>query len=616
MWFVWLSLCSCSLTAVVLSNTKIAMMYNHSSVVAGGILALKGNVSGTVERDTSSIAIGVCWFVTFKDDRGSFSGGEGGQPHECWVPIIDSTSRKFNVPMYVPLQLYAVTMKFSIAIIDSENMATIHKQEAIIDILNSLDSNFAPPAQHQVAAYQKSLMELTFEEEEAQQHMLDFTSVQSSELGSSVVIFLKDLAVHGASSRLVTFGCTVCKLHAEGRIKTTSQFWLGEESGPMLETLQSCGCDIMLVPSLFLPEGQTSESADILSEEINWSLIDLLNASDVLIVPNTLGDVQTNTLLHHVAVMRQLKIYSDGEDRDLHITDIFVALDLCNIFHPEVFGAGFETWQAIVDGLIAPSVYLQQTNWTVSSGKPVEVVYPSLMTHRGDDGSPIFPAIIRPWPRLAGGRFRVGMFGRCSFERSPGLFIRAVAQVLQMRSEAYIRKRFDFVVVGGGSFLTTIQELARELGVDGIITFTGEAISNIEMIEWLCSSDLVVNPKYRGETFGILHAEAMACGTPVVSFNRSASQESLRPFASYLVPGGGGEEGVEGYDDEEASRSGPGLVLRLAEAMIDALERPRERFNWSTEALAIAAHETKELLNPSRGTYQFLSALRELKRRQ
>ena len=82
MWFVWLSLCSCSLTAVVLSNTKIAMMYNHSSVVAGGILALKGNVSGTVERDTSSIAIGVCWFVTFKDDRGSFRGGEGGQPHE------------------------------------------------------------------------------------------------------------------------------------------------------------------------------------------------------------------------------------------------------------------------------------------------------------------------------------------------------------------------------------------------------------------------------------------------------------------------------------------------------------------------------------------------------
>jgi hypothetical protein len=511
--------------------------------------------------------------------------------------------------MFMERRYFAVTMKFMITIIDSEEMVLIHDQVAIIDVLNSKDTNFSPPAQQLVATFQQSLREKNYEVEKS--------NARQPQL-RSVVIFLKDLAVHGASNRLVTFGCEACALYAEGRISTLLKFLLGEESGPMLEVLQSCSCDIVFAPNLFLSESSDihSPSDDILSEVIDWSLIDLLNRTDMLVIPNTLGDVQSNALLRHIDIIRQLKIFSEtnlkeGEkDADFNIRDVFVALDLCNIFHPYIFGDGFESWDRVVDGLIAPSVYVQQSNWTVSSRKPVEVAYPLLMTHWGD-GSPAFPSVIRPWPRLAAGRFRVGLFGRCSFERSPGLFIRTVALVLQLRSEAYVRKHFDFVVVGGGNFLATLQELAGQLGVAGLITFTGQDVSNKDMIAWLCSSDLVVNPKYRGETFGILQAEAMACGTPVLTFNRSASQESLHPLASHLVQH---QDGAPAAGDSDDHDHGYDLLLRLAEAIIDALEQPQARFNWTTESLATAARETKELLDPRRGTYQFLSALRELKR--
>lgn len=581
-----------SSAAYSFTNVDISITsHSDSSVEYGGDINLTTILTGTVQGNYSTI--GMCWFQMFSD-----GGIERAGLQECGIPIVDP-SGNFAVEFFPNLRYYALTFKFLVVIIDSETLHHIAEKFVIIDILNSYDDNFLAPSQELVQSYQQERREKDFEVD------------QSSALSevSSISIFLRDLDLHGTSSRLVNFGCSACALHDVGRMRAKVQFIIGAQKGVILETLQSCKCDIVFLPSLAMSIHTSSLSNDILSDVVDWKLIDMLNATDVIIIPNTLGDIQTNTVMHHVKVFRQLGSFlhaTHGADLgsgdyvvdSYHLKDVYVALDLCNIFNVELNKDILEEWNRIIDGFVAPSVYMQKTNFTEGLPKDVTVVYPSMLLTKSD-GSPLFPHDgVKPWPRLLSGRFRVGMFGRCSIERSPGLFIRAVTIIARLRSETYIRDSFDFVVVGGGSFVQSVNELATRLGVSHFITFLDNSLSNSEMIDWLCNSDLIVNPTFRGETFGIMHAEAMVCGTPVVTFNRSASQESLHAGASYLVQGG------------------VNVTLQLAEAILDAYEKPQQKYNWTTDSLTSASEATKDLMNPIRGAFQFVSALEEMNTRK
>lgn len=58
-----------------------------------------------------------------------------------------------------------------------------------------------------------------------------------------------------------------------------------------------------------------------------------------------------------------------------------------------------------------------------------------------------------------------------------------------------------------------------------------------ELIELYSAADLFVNPS-RAETFGLVTAEALSCGTPVVAYNNSGSAELVAPQCGALVPDG------------------------------------------------------------------------------
>ena len=107
----------------------------------------------------------------------------------------------------------------------------------------------------------------------------------------------------------------------------------------------------------------------------------------------------------------------------------------------------------------------------------------------------------------------------------------------------------------------------------------------------ICSTDLVVNPIVRGETFGIMQMEAMACGTPVLAFNRSASQESLHPLASHVI--------------RDVS------VEALANAVWHAYSNPRT-FNWSSENFARASADVVRQFSPRTHAIRMLNVLRHV----
>ena len=82
------------------------------------------------------------------------------------------------------------------------------------------------------------------------------------------------------------------------------------------------------------------------------------------------------------------------------------------------------------------------------------------------------------------------------------------------------RPRLRLRIVGGEvdtDYAAGLRALASELGVAGRVTWVG-LVSNDELPWHYAAADMLVVPSH-SESFSIVAAEAMACGTPVVASN-------------------------------------------------------------------------------------------------
>ena len=71
---------------------------------------------------------------------------------------------------------------------------------------------------------------------------------------------------------------------------------------------------------------------------------------------------------------------------------------------------------------------------------------------------------------------------------------------------------------------------------DGIVGI--ERTDNLaELAAIYTTADIFINGSYE-ETFGLVTAEAMACGTPVIVYNSTACPEIVKPGTGYVVPVG------------------------------------------------------------------------------
>ena len=104
-------------------------------------------------------------------------------------------------------------------------------------------------------------------------------------------------------------------------------------------------------------------------------------------------------------------------------------------------------------------------------------------------------------------RIVVGMVGRLIAEKGPDLFLKA-AQAILVRFPDTL-----FALIGNGQERRNLEELTRELKIEGNVIFTGE---RRDMPEIYASLDIVVLPSLsEGMPMAIL--EAMAAGKPVVA---------------------------------------------------------------------------------------------------
>lgn len=97
-------------------------------------------------------------------------------------------------------------------------------------------------------------------------------------------------------------------------------------------------------------------------------------------------------------------------------------------------------------------------------------------------------------------------------------------------------ERAVLIIAGDGPELENLQRLAYELKVEGNVLFLGQ---RSDMQDLFAAADLFCSPSVWGEAFGLVNAEAMACGVPVISTLQGATSEVVEHGETgLLVPPG------------------------------------------------------------------------------
>jgi glycosyltransferase involved in cell wall biosynthesis len=111
----------------------------------------------------------------------------------------------------------------------------------------------------------------------------------------------------------------------------------------------------------------------------------------------------------------------------------------------------------------------------------------------------------------------VGVFGRISRWKGQDVFLEAIALVPGIQA----------VIVGGAHFSEQaheqrLKELARELGVDRRVTFTGHVD---DVMKVMAACDVVVHCSTAPEPFGQVIVQAMLAGVPVIASDAGGARE-------------------------------------------------------------------------------------------
>lgn len=97
---------------------------------------------------------------------------------------------------------------------------------------------------------------------------------------------------------------------------------------------------------------------------------------------------------------------------------------------------------------------------------------------------------------------------------------------LKALNELTSRKNLKLILVGDGEYFKEAQLLVKNLKLESRVIFTG-FVHNKDTHKYYNASDIFIFPTLRLESFGIVIAEAMACGKPVIASNIGSIPEVI-----------------------------------------------------------------------------------------
>ena len=105
-----------------------------------------------------------------------------------------------------------------------------------------------------------------------------------------------------------------------------------------------------------------------------------------------------------------------------------------------------------------------------------------------------------------------------------------------LRAAAALRGRIpelEVRIVGNGPCAAPLRQLARELNLDGMVTFLGD-VSRSQLVDEYRAASVFCLPSVQ-EGFGIVLLEAMAAAKPIVA-SRAAAIPEVVPHATLVEP--------------------------------------------------------------------------------
>jgi glycosyltransferase involved in cell wall biosynthesis len=144
--------------------------------------------------------------------------------------------------------------------------------------------------------------------------------------------------------------------------------------------------------------------------------------------------------------------------------------------------------------------------------------------------------LLPPRPELRRGRkYLVGYVGVIGKQEGLDLLLQAIAH---LRTELR-RDDVHFIIVGGGTELAALRELAQRLSLGDCVEFTGR-IPDAELWEIMSTADVCVNPDRANEmndksTMNKI-LEYMALGKPIVQFDLTEGRFSADESSAYARP--------------------------------------------------------------------------------
>jgi glycosyltransferase involved in cell wall biosynthesis len=110
--------------------------------------------------------------------------------------------------------------------------------------------------------------------------------------------------------------------------------------------------------------------------------------------------------------------------------------------------------------------------------------------------------------------------------------VRAMPSVLKRATSQ--GDRLELTMCGDGALRSTLEDLARELGVAGSIRFAGR-VSDEDLLRHYQAADLFVLPTEAMEGFGISTVEALSTNVPVIGTPAGATPEILSRIDERLL---------------------------------------------------------------------------------
>jgi glycosyltransferase involved in cell wall biosynthesis len=190
--------------------------------------------------------------------------------------------------------------------------------------------------------------------------------------------------------------------------------------------------------------------------------------------------------------------------------------------------------------------------------------------------------VVPPDESLKRGRkYLVGYVGVMGKQEGIDLLLLAIQKIIFEKN----RRDIQFGLVGGGTSLQEMKDLAAALGVAEYVTFTGRA-PDAELLAMLNTADVCVNPDVANEMNDISTMnkimEYMALGKPIVQFDLTEGRFSAREASLYAK-----RNDVEDFAQKILQLlDDPGLRVRMGEA---GRRRVVDELEWRYEAPKLLA---------------------------